>query len=176
MLRRYREFVCMFAALICGIAPFAADAQGGVWVTKTPMPVPRSHVMAAGIEGKFYVVGGINTPVSGFIPLDKLELYDPVTDTWTTKAAMHDARDAAGSAVIGNKLYVAGGQSASGDTATLEVYDPLTDTWTTKASMPSPDRRGRIGACVYTEISAHRSRTWASVSSCRGSGELRDGT
>lgn len=140
MLRRYREFVCMFAALICGIAPIVADAQGGVWVTKTPMPVPRSSVMAAGLEGKLYVAGGINTPASGFTPLDLLELYDPVTDTWTTKAPMHDARDAAGSAVIGNKLYVAGGQSASGDTATLEVYDPLTDTWTTKASMPTPRR------------------------------------
>ena len=140
MLRRIRELVCMFAALICGIAPVVADAQGGIWVTKTPMPVPRSSVMAASIEGKLYVAGGINTPVSGFTPLDLLELYDPVTDTWITKAPMHDARDAAGSAVIGNKLYVAGGQSAAGDTATLEVYDPLTDTWTTKASMPTARR------------------------------------
>jgi hypothetical protein len=140
MLRRHRDLGCMFAALICGIAPVVADAQGGVWVTKTPMPVPRSHVMAAGIEGKFYVAGGINTPASGFTPLDLLELYDPVTDAWITKAPMHDARDAAGSAVIGNKLYVAGGQSAAGDTATLEVYDPVTDAWTTKASMPTARR------------------------------------
>ena len=67
MLRRYREYVCMFAALICGIAPFAADAQGGVWVTKTPMPVPRSHVMAAGIEGKFYGLAGLTPPPVGLL-------------------------------------------------------------------------------------------------------------
>jgi N-acetylneuraminic acid mutarotase len=140
MLRSCRLLICTFTSLMCGLSALAANAQDGVWVTKKPMPVPRSHVMAAGIEGKLYVAGGINTPASGFSPLDLLELYDPVADTWTTRAPMSDARDAAGSAVIGNKLYVAGGQSVSGDTATLEVYDPTTDSWTTKASMPTPRR------------------------------------
>jgi N-acetylneuraminic acid mutarotase len=140
MLRSCHWLVFVFAGAICGISAFAAGAQDGVWIAKTPMPVPRSHVTAAGIEGQLYVAGGINTPASGFSPLDLLELYDPVMDTWTTRAPMSDARDAAGSAVIGNKLYVAGGQSVSGDTATLEVYDPTTDSWTTKASMPTPRR------------------------------------
>jgi len=137
MLWSYRSLVCTLAALIC-IAPLATEAQTGAWVTKTPMPMPRSAVMAAGLGGKFYVVGGVRGDFTN--PINRLEVYDALTDTWTTKAPMHDARDAAGSAVIGNRLYVAGGQSAKGDTATLEVYDPMTDAWTTKASMPTPRR------------------------------------
>jgi N-acetylneuraminic acid mutarotase len=118
-------------------------AQGGVWVTKTPMPTARSHVMAAGITGKFYVVGGQIGCCDDEDVLDTLEVYNPATNTWATQAPMHQARSAGRSAVIGDKWYVVGGRTGGEDphdVATLEVYNPMTDTWTTKTPMPTPRR------------------------------------
>ena len=78
--------------------------------------------------------------------LDILEVYDPVTDTWTPQAPMHEARDAGGSAVIAGKLYAVGGRIPGIDVGTLEVYDPATDQWTTKAPMPTPRRHPAVEA------------------------------
>jgi N-acetylneuraminic acid mutarotase len=95
--------------------------------------------MAAGIEAKLYVAGGqISCCDSDFVAT--LEVYDPETDTWTTKTPMGQARGAGGSAVIDGKLYVVGGRIPGIDVATLEMYDPATNTWTTKTPMPTPRR------------------------------------
>ena len=120
-------------------------AQGGVWVTRTPMPTARSHVMAAGIAGKLYVVGGKLSCCDANM-LDILEVYDPATDAWTTQAPMHHARHGGGSAVIGGKLYAVGGRIPGIDVDTLEVYDPATNSWTTKAPMPTPRRHLAVEA------------------------------
>ena len=66
-------------------------AQSGVWITKTPMPTARNDVMAAGLAGKLYVVGGKISCCDANM-LNILEVYDPVTDTWTPQAPMHEAR------------------------------------------------------------------------------------
>src|SRR6266446_4755916 len=66
-----------------------ALAQGGTWMTKTPMPTARNSVGAASINGIVYAVGG----QEGFCgPLSTVEAYDPATDTWTTKAPMPTPR------------------------------------------------------------------------------------
>jgi N-acetylneuraminic acid mutarotase len=86
------------------------------------------------INGKLYVAGGASAAGS----LATLEVYDPATDTWATKAPMPTARHGAGGAVINGKLYVVGGDVTPGrKLTTLEVYDPATDTWTTRAAMPT---------------------------------------
>jgi N-acetylneuraminic acid mutarotase len=87
------------------------------------------------INGKLYVAGGTGT---GANSLATLEVYDPATNTWATKAPMPTARDGASGGVINGKLYVVGGDiDQNTKLTTLEVYDPATDTWTTKASMPT---------------------------------------
>jgi hypothetical protein len=76
------------------------------------------------------------------------EMYDPETDTWTTKAPMPTPRDYFAIAAYKNKIYCIGG--AIGYTVDQwgfysyvtsgvnEVYDTVTDTWETKAPMPLP--------------------------------------
>ena len=93
------------------------------------MPTVRHGAASGVINGKLYVAGGQT--------LATLEVYDPATDTWTTKAPMPTARFGVGGGVINGKLYVVGGDNGS-KLATLEVYDPATNTWTTKAPMPTP--------------------------------------
>ncbi len=51
------------------------------------------------------------------------------TPRWTQRAAMPTSRSRAASAVIDGRLYVVGGETASGDTDAMEMYDPNFDTW-----------------------------------------------
>jgi N-acetylneuraminic acid mutarotase len=73
------------------------------------------------------------------LPSSDVEVYDPVTDTWTKKASMPTARMLLATSVVNGKIYAIGGALVAGGNclSTVEVYDPGTDTWTTKASMPT---------------------------------------
>ena len=51
------------------------------------------------------------------------------------------------SSVVNGKIYVIGGETATGVINTVEEYDPVTDTWRPVASMPTA-RSGLGGATV----------------------------
>lgn len=128
----------------------AYDPATDMWSIKAPIPTARAYAGAAGINGKLYVVGGCGSNQDCRIgTTNVLEVYDPATNTWASKAPMPTARSAFAVGVIGNKLYVAGGVQACPPCVgapALEVYDPATDTWTTKA--PLPTSRNSVGATV----------------------------
>ena len=85
------------------------------------------------IGGKFYLAGGGDD--FGSVP--EVEVYDPVANNWTFKAPMRTAVMGSASAVIGGKLYAAGGADPGFPRfATLQVYDPSTNSWATRAPMP----------------------------------------
>lgn len=48
---------------------------------------------------------------------------------WSSRAAMFTPRSRAAAGLIDGRLYVAGGENASGDSAVLEMYDPAYDAW-----------------------------------------------
>lgn len=135
--RNYTVAIC-FGFLLIAFSN-QAFAQG-TWETKDPMPTARYGSAAGVIGGKLYVASGCC--ISPHFPNPRftvLEVYDPNTDTWTTKAPIPTGVYGAAVGVIDGKLYVAGGQaivSEGFNIATLQVYDPATDTWTTKAPMP----------------------------------------
>jgi hypothetical protein len=85
---------------------------------------PHYHRLGAGgvIGGKFYVVGGFH----GGQPVADLDVYDPVSDTWKTRAPIPTAGRAIGAALQG-KLYVIAGSNA-------HVYDPGTNKWSSIAA------------------------------------------
>jgi hypothetical protein len=49
-------------------------------------------------------------------------MYDPVTDAWTRKADMPEAKENAGSVTVDGKIYCIGGNSAA-----TYMYDPAND-------------------------------------------------
>jgi N-acetylneuraminic acid mutarotase len=126
------------------------DPATNAW-TKLARP-PRSIEMpAAGVlDGKFYLAGGW-TPNGAS---NKLDVYDPLRNVWTTKASMPTARlDAAGAVAAGSLLsqrfYVMGGVTTPGSTLelkTMESYNPLSDSWSTGPQLRTP-RRG-LGAAT----------------------------
>ncbi len=113
----------------------------GQWAS---LPTPTStHEQGMGgvIGGKFYVVGGQDE-------LNQLDVYDPATNTWTTRTPMPLGQFAAGGrwagagVAVGAKLFVIGGfQRDRGGPITAvrtnNVYNPATNTWSTKAPTPT---------------------------------------
>ena len=92
------------------------------------MPTLRTQFEANVVNGRIYIIGGS----SGLN-----EVYDPATDSWTTKAAMPIGVSGYASAVVDNKIYFMGGSDS--DTHNLnQIYDADTDTWSFGTPVPTP--------------------------------------
>ncbi len=97
------------------------DPAANTWSARASMSGARAGMAAAVINNTIYVVGGVAVAGGGrSIPLNTVEAYDAVTDTWTTKAPMLTARSAPAAAAVNGTLYVIGGDG----TGSVEVYDP----------------------------------------------------
>ncbi|HUQ32701.1 MAG TPA: kelch repeat-containing protein [Pyrinomonadaceae bacterium] len=113
---------------------------------------PRYYHGAATVNGKLYVFGGSDGMGSS---LATVEAYDPVTNTWTSRAPMPTARDLFGIAVANGIIYVIGGHVYGGNPSVLSTvvaYNPATNTWTTAPSMPTARyslSAGEINGVIY---------------------------
>ncbi len=103
------------------------------------MPTARSGFAIASYENKLYVIGGsVGDTFTG-----NVEVYDPMTDTWQSKASMPTPRADLCASVVNGKIYLIGGKTYSStapyyrQTGINEVYDPATNTWSTEASIPT---------------------------------------
>lgn len=122
------------------------ESNRGAWRTTAPMPTKRTEVAATALDGKIYVVGGFEKPslgnVMSFAITRSVEVYDPTTDRWTSKAPLPVGLHHVGIGVVHGRLYVIGGYSKSGlsvwnPVATVYAYDPAMDNWIERASMPT---------------------------------------
>ena len=107
-----------------------------VWSSGPNLPSPA--VRAVGVffpaNGKFYVMGGRSSDVSGSEFTHPFE-YDPATNTWSTKSATYPDNQVSDMACsVLNQggtdyIYCVGGSAAGKTTATCRVfrYDPVTD-------------------------------------------------
>ena len=133
------------------------DPAMNTWTKKAPMSSMRSYLQTEVIDGKIYALGGYNGAVianNGALSL--VEVYDPATDEWTTKAPMSTARYDLQTEVVNGKIYAIGGygHNGSGTSAlsSVEAYDPAMNKWTTMASMNSVRevfQSGVIGGKIY---------------------------
>jgi N-acetylneuraminic acid mutarotase len=121
------------------------DPAKDTWETKAPMPTARTGLQANVVNGKIYLIGGYVPDNSsyGFSPSTFSEVYDPATNSWTTKAPMPTATSIYASAVIDNKIYVIGGDGAG---ELNQIYDPETDKWSLGAPLSSSTAYGAAGA------------------------------
>jgi hypothetical protein len=137
------------------------DPLTNTWdnTTKEPMPTPRKGAAYGVIDNIIYVAGG--SAVANYTAYNKLEIYDPETDTWdTTKAPMpismyqpqgavinadtwsrvadlNDGRVGHTTNGIAGKIYAIGGDRQPPIVRSVEEYDPNTDIWTRIDSLPS---------------------------------------
>ena len=121
------------------------------WEKKAKMKTPRAFTAAAVVDGKIYVIGGA-TRQGAHVPT--VEMYDPVTNTWTPKASLSlGTRAVLSAVVVDGKIYAIGGDPPGGATTstTVEMYDPTGDTWTQKANM-STAKGGSAAVAVNGKI------------------------
>ena len=135
------------------------DTETDSWQTKTSMPTARYGIEANVVDGKFYLIGGIESSsitrlIRGIFQIEqcineiaKVEVYDPVTDTWTTGSPMPTAVGGYASAVVDGKVYVISGSvNESAMTNLSQIYDPKTDKWSFGAPIPMSVSAAAAGA------------------------------
>lgn len=122
----------------CTKAVEAYDPLNGSWSTKANMGTPRQGHGAAVVNGKIYVLGGLD----GTKYLDSVEEYDTAaaTPAWSPKTVMPTPRAGFATAVVDNKIYVIGGHNNDVQYLdTIDVFDPVNSTWAAiSIKMPTP--------------------------------------
>jgi N-acetylneuraminic acid mutarotase len=112
------------------------DPLTDTWETMEPMLTPRSQLQANVVSDKIYLIAGTKyvdlfpfyTGASGLN-----EVYDPLTDSWSTKTRAPIDISLYPSAVVDNKIYLIGaGLDANIPT---QIYEPETDTWSSGESV-----------------------------------------
>jgi N-acetylneuraminic acid mutarotase len=92
------------------------------------------------LDGKLHFIGGLSFgQASDTNQHWVLDLAAGAT-AWTSAAPLPTPRNHLGSAVLGGKIYVIGGQHGHDEglvtVPDVEIYDPRTDTWTRGTNMP----------------------------------------
>ncbi len=76
------------------------------------MPIARIFASATVLDGKIYLLGGNVAGGNGSLPpTSRVDLYDPVTDTWQAGIRMSTARSGLAAATVKGKIYAIGGQT-----------------------------------------------------------------
>jgi N-acetylneuraminic acid mutarotase len=106
------------------------------WTTLPALPTGRNHIAAAAIGGKVYVTGGrlgagFTSPMTNV-----LEVYDPVANTWSTRAPMPTIRGGINGIAVSDRLFVWGGEGPDGMFDQHEMYIPALDRWYRLEPMP----------------------------------------
>lgn len=95
---------------------------------------PRRAFGGVKVGSKYYMLGGMK---ADFQLVDSCDAFDFENKTWSQIASPERTRLSPEAAVIGDKIYLAGGMSPDADgegiepNRSLEVYDTTNDTWTT---------------------------------------------
>lgn len=91
-------------------------------------------------NGKVLAIGGMYLSGGNYISLSTVEIFDPVTETWSYTGSLNVARENPVVVVLNNgKVLVAGGMWRAPGTSYLssaEIYDPDTGTFTYVNAMP----------------------------------------
>ncbi|MES2888128.1 MAG: kelch repeat-containing protein [Pseudomonadota bacterium] len=135
------------------------DPRAGRWSRLEPAPTARNSAASAVIDGQLFVVGGrqaIRQPDGSLrqVNVAALEVFNPSTGRWTSRAPMPQAQGGLAASAHGGKLYVFGGeqwvpeQKVFGDSW---VYDPAADRWSALPPLPTP-RHGLGAATVGNKI------------------------
>jgi N-acetylneuraminic acid mutarotase len=121
--------------------------QTGFWDSIPPMPSVRQEVGVAAVEGRVYVVGGMNAMGVG---QTTVEIFDTRTNQWQTGPALPLSLHHPNVAAVGTKVYVAGGYAGVAGLPSASTFELDVDrmVWARKPDMPSA--RGAGAAVGYS--------------------------
>ena len=95
------------------------------------MPTARDGSKLVWFNNRIWAICG------GESAVNKIESYDPSSDSWRTEASLRTARDWPVAWVANHKIFVAGGLNANGSASnSIETYDPTIQQWKSVGSLP----------------------------------------
>ncbi len=128
-------------------APAPDPVYGKGWKALKPIGGgPRQEHAVAAVNGRVYLIGGIERDgAGGIVTTPRMEVYDTRSDTWSEAAPLPVPMNHPNVAAVGGKIYVLGALSGGASWQALRdsyVYDPRTNRWTELAPMPAGTERG----------------------------------
>jgi len=113
------------------------------WWTAPPMNERRSQHAAACLEGRLVVIGGQGHSKASYssddsVILSSMERLEPEKGVWELLPHMPTPRKGCAGVVVGEELYVIGGQGLDGPCDAVEVYNPWTGYWRVGPSLLYP--------------------------------------
>ncbi len=124
------------------------DPTTTTWTLRDPLSVARGGLGAASWADRIYAIGGRDGFGFGFGTIFNLtEVYNPITDSWTTLAPMPTSvSDNYATIAHDGKVYVFGGATnASTVIDTVQIYNIVTDTWSLGVPMPTVRAAAMVG-------------------------------
>ncbi|RQW06198.1 T9SS C-terminal target domain-containing protein, partial [candidate division KSB1 bacterium] len=136
--REQRFLVCALAIALSLCATSLALSQSDTWELKAPMTDGRFFTNACELDGKIYVIGG---QTENAFPNARtiVEIYDPLTDSWSKTSNLPAPKSGPGVCALNGKIYVMGGRYgdyAFAHSSTVYEFDPTTESWAEKTPMP----------------------------------------
>ncbi|MBM3756444.1 MAG: hypothetical protein FJW38_20945 [Acidobacteria bacterium] len=126
-----------------GGAEFAVyDPAADRWTELPAIPTQRNHLAVIAFGGKIYVIGG--RVEAGFQSrvLDTVEVFDPVTNSWSNAAPLPRPRGGLNAVEANGCIHVFGGEgnttAPNGVFPDHDVFNPRTNTWTRLNDLPIP--------------------------------------
>lgn len=123
--------------------------NNSTWQTKAPMPTGRQHIAGCELNGIIYVLGGLE---SWDIISDKVEAYNPATNSWTSPTTLPIPKHNIITASYNDEIFVIGGEIRNGTdiwpiSQTLEIYNVNSKEWRKGGYLPEHICQGK--AIVY---------------------------
>ena len=114
------------------------DAQ---WENLAEKPTPAGHINAVVLGEKIYVPGGMTV---GEVTTSVLEVYDPRTNSWSSKKSLPIPLCDYAIETYEGKLYIFGGRNQDIYSDKVFSYDPILDNW--KEETPLSQERAFLGS------------------------------
>jgi N-acetylneuraminic acid mutarotase len=113
------------------------NASSNTWQTLPDLPTGRNHLAACAIDGRIFVVGGRLGGGFTSAMTNLLEVFDPATTSWTTRAPMPTTRGGINGIAANGHFFVFGGEGPNGVFDEMEMYVPGQDRWYALEPLPT---------------------------------------
>ncbi|MDB6056818.1 MAG: Kelch repeat-containing protein [Verrucomicrobiales bacterium] len=111
------------------------------WSNALAMPDARGHFTAQVVSGKIYVFGGAHGHDISSIDTARVDMFDPIANTWTRLPDMLAPRSHAelSSFVLNERVLMIGGRNNAASINAMpnvSEFDPTSNTWTELPPLP----------------------------------------